>query len=211
MCIRDSLWTCSYDLSVHCIFQQVLYLSKSLYAQSSYCKQNQDSEKFLLFYISFPKSCIPLCSLKSRRKYKADKLINWLNSTKGIVDSHNVIKIGIFFFYCSHMFRLAYCSLECHNNISTTWKRMLLIWMKLVLLYDYIWTDNIYILSSSSYSKCCDCHYSVCKAIMVTGAINSEKLWAVSLTAHRRADLEQEVALALDKSRMWSPIFSFQQ
>lgn len=71
-------------------------------------------------------------------------------------------------------------------------------------------TINIYILSSSSYLKGCDCHYSFCKAVMVTWAINSENLWAVFVSAHRKADL-QEVALALDKLRMWSPIFSFQQ
>lgn len=62
-------------------------------------------------------------------------------------------------------------------------------------------TINIYILSSSSFLKRSHGHYSVCKAIMATRAINREKLWAVSLSAHRKPDL-QDVALALDKLKM---------
>jgi len=33
-------------------------------------------------------------------------------------------------------------------------------------------TINIYVVSSSSYLKGCDCHYSVCKVIMITWTIN---------------------------------------
>lgn len=126
-----------------------------------------------------------------------------LNST---METHSARKIEIYF--CTdHMLRLVYCSSEWQNNIGTIWKIMLLMWMKVVVLYGYIYTD-IYVLSSCSYLKGCDYHYSVCKVIMVTWTIISEKLWAVFVSAEGNANL-QEVALALDKLRTCRPISFF--